>query len=279
LQMIARFVTGKAGPAATLLTLEGQSQWDGHVLLSHDQRRVALVFPDSIRIADAASLSPLATIGHGAAAIAWSPDDRYLASTPDLHERDPGRPLDVPTKHVTLWNTDSGALAARLATPVYPQQIAFSATGERLIGWGLGGAVTVVPNPSPSGDVWTRFEGLAGRASFSIDLRTGRAVKTDAPTFIGSTRELIATEAGIFRVSTGRRLSSFAAPLPERLVFSGDFSVALGATPEGVRLYAVHDGHQIAQGPPMSSVTDPLAVSWDGHRVVIDEAVYCLAPD
>jgi hypothetical protein len=278
LQMVARFVTGKAGPAATLLTLEGQSQWDGHVLLSHDQRRVALVFPDSIRIADAASLSPLVTIGHGAAAIAWSPDDRYLASTPDLHERDPGRPLDVPSKHVTLWNTDSGALAARFATPVYPQQIAFSATGDRMIGWGLGGEVIVVPRPSPSGDVWTRFEGLEGRASFSIDLRTGLAVKTDAPPFIGSTRELIATEAGVFRVSTGQQLSSFVAPLPERLVFSGDFSVALGVTPEGVRLYAVHDGHQIAQGPSMSA-TDPLALSWDGRRVVVDEAVYCLAPD
>jgi hypothetical protein len=280
--MVARYVPDHAGPTATLRAKESQSEWNGQILLSPDMQRVAVVFPDSIRILDATTLEPIVSLPTGASAIAWSPDGKYLAATPDLHYRDPGRLTYVPTKALTFWDSTSGKLEASYATPTYAQSVAFNADGSRVAGSGRELRV-VAPEPGPSANerTVTQFFPEGNPISFSLNVLTGETTLEDFGAFIGTTRELIATERGIFRISTGEQVSAFeawqSAGLPERVVFSSNASVGLAVygnpyTPS--KLFGVLDAHELASGPSGGSRVG-LALSRDGRRVAMRTSIYC----
>jgi WD40 repeat protein len=280
--MVARYVPDHAGPTATLRAEETQSEWNGEILLSPDEQRVAVVFPDSIRILDATTLEPIASLPTGAGAIAWSPDGRYLAATPDLHYRDPGRPAYVPTKTLTFWSSTSGKLEASFATPTYAQSVAFSADGTKVVGSGRELQMTT-PEPGSAGSepTFTRFSPGGDPISFSLNVLTGETSLNDFGALIGWTRELVATERGVFRVSTGEQVSAFEAwqapELPERVVFSSNASVGLAAyefplTPS--KLFGVLGAHELASAPQGGSRIG-LALSRDGRRVAAGSSIYC----
>jgi hypothetical protein len=244
--------------------------------------RVAVVFPDSIRILDATTLEPIVSLPTGASAIAWSPDGRYLAATPDLHYRDPGRLAYAPTKALTFWDSTSGKLEASYATPTYAQSVAFSADGRRVVGSGRELRV-VAPEPGRSANerTVTQFFPEGSPISFSLNVLTGETTLEDFGAFIGTTRELIATERGIFRISTGKQVSAFEAwqaPVPPaRVVFSSNASVGLAAygdpfTPS--KLFGVLDAHELASAPSEGSRVG-LALSRDGRRVAMGSSIYC----
>jgi WD40 repeat protein len=149
--MLARFEVGRPSPVAVFQPGEKQSQWQGQVLLSPDEGRVAVVFPDSIAVLDVTTLAPLVRISSGAGAIAWSPDGRYLAATPDLHYRDFGRPPYTPAQEVVIWDASSGQVAARFPVPVYPEIVAFDGSGAKLVGRGYPSLMT--PPPTDNGRV------------------------------------------------------------------------------------------------------------------------------
>jgi WD40 repeat protein len=280
--MVARYVPDHAGPTATLRAEESQSEWNGEILLSPDEQRVAVVFPDSIRILDATTLEPIASLPTGAGAIAWSPDGRYLAATPDLHYRDLGRPAYVPTKTLTFWSSTSGKLEASFATPTYAQSVAFSADGTKVVGSGRELQVTT-PEPGASGSepTFTRFSPGGDPISFSLNVLTGETSLNDFGALIGWTRELIATERGVFRISTGEQVSAFEAwqapELPKRVMFSSNASVGLAAYEHGwtpSKLFGVLDTRELASAPP-GGWTMNLALSRDGRRVAAGSSIYC----
>jgi hypothetical protein len=243
---------------------------------SPDDRRVAVVFPDTIRIADAETLAPLATISSGAGAIAWSPDGRYLAATPDLHYRDANRPAYVPGQEVTVWNASSGTLAARFPTPVYPKAIAFDEQGATLVGWGM-------PALAEDSASVTHFVVNGEAAGFAIDLKTSTVSAADIPPFVAATRELIATDSTIRRLSSGTVLSAIPAPGIGYGAFSADFSVLLAADSaetsplRQVRLMNVTTGGVIAVVPTTVGPypTPTLAVSRGGRFVAAPGGCYC----
>jgi WD40 repeat protein len=284
--MLARFAVDRAGPTAVFRPEESQSEWLGQVALSPDEKRVAVVFPDSVRILDAATLAPLATIPAGAGMIAWSPDGRYVAATPDFHYRDGNRPVYRPSQEVTVWNASSGSLAARLPAPTYPQAIAFDERGGTVVGWGY---PTLTVHSSQNDTAGTSFSGLTqfgldgDAAGFAIDLVTSTSTTSNLPPFIAATRELVATEYSIVALSTGTTLSAISAPLIGRGVFSSDFSVLLAvdraeATENrGIRLVAVANGGTIAGIPMLAGNPDRVAlgVARGGRRVAAEGHVAC----
>jgi WD40 repeat protein len=280
--MLARFAVDRPGPTAVFRPDESQSEWLGQVALSPDEQRVAVVFPDTVRILDAATLAPLATIPAGAGMIAWSPDGRYLAATPDLHYRDPGRTAYVPAPEVTVWNA-SGTLAARFPTPVYPKAIAFDERGGTLAGWGqpmLTDMASGTPQPGRSPPTLHVFVLGGDAAGFAIDLATSTTSAADLPPFVAAARDLIATKDSIVRLSSRAVLSALPAPPIGAGVFSADFSVLLAADDQGqdwprVRLLGVTDGRAIATIPTSVSPPYALAVSRGGRRVAFNGDVEC----
>ena len=279
---LARFAVDRPGPTAVFRPDESQSEWLGQVALSPDEQRVAVVFPDTVRILDAATLAPLATIPGGAGMIAWSPDGRYLAATPDLHYRDPGRTTYVPAQEVTVWNA-SGTLAARFPTPVYPKAIAFDERGGTLAGWGqplLTDMASGTPQPGRSPPTLHVFVLGGDAAGFAIDLATSTTSTADLPPFVAAARDLIATKDSIVRLSSRAALSALPAPTIGEGVFSADFSVLLAADDLGqdwprVRLLGVTDGRAIATIPTSVSPPYALAVSRGGRRVAFNGDVDC----
>ncbi|HXU02395.1 MAG TPA: WD40 repeat domain-containing protein [Polyangia bacterium] len=281
--MLARFDAGFAGPTAVFQPRESQSEWVGQVELSPDEQRVAAVFPDAIWIFDAATLSPLASIRVGAGMITWSPDGRYLATTPDFHYRDFGRRDYLPTPEVAVWNTSSGTLAARFQAPVYPKAIAYDAGGRTLVGWGLP-TLTDMPHEAiaPQTGLLHSYTLGGDAAGFAIDLATSTASAKDLPPFVAATRDLIATERSIVSVSSGAALSTITAPISSG-VFSPDFSVLLAVdqAPESVemnvRLLGVATGDVIASIPTtVGPYPQPaLAVSRGGRVVGVAGDFFC----
>jgi hypothetical protein len=272
--MIGRYAVGGGPPTDVVdpsLADERQSEWQGQVVVSPDEQRVAAILPDSVRVVDAASLAPLATIRVAAGMVAWSPDGRYLALTPDVHYRDTGRPPLLPRADVVLWDSLSGGTPTRFPAPVVPVKIAFDDQGKKIVGWGYS-------LPDKRGD----------RISFDVDLATGRSLLSPMLPFVGATRELVATSTSIMRVSTGEVVSSLAAPLIDSAVFSGDGSMLLGLSgnPDSalsLQLFGVKDGHLIATVPGdwfQQGRPPAFALSRDGRRVALGTpsgaAIYCL---
>jgi WD40 repeat protein len=280
--MLARFAVDRPGPTAVFRPDESQSEFLGQVALSPDELRVAVAFPDTVRIFDAATLAPLATIPAGAGMIAWSPDGRYLAATPDLHYRDPGRTAYVPAQEITVWNA-SGTLAARFPTPVYPKAIAFDERGGTLAGWGqplLTDMASGTPQPGRSPPTLHVFVLGGDAAGFAIDLATSATSTADLPPFVAAARDLIATKDSIVRLSSREALSALPAPMIGAGVFSADFSVLLAADDLGqdwprVRLLGVTDGRAIATIPTSVGPPYALAVSRGGRRVAFNGDVVC----
>jgi WD40 repeat protein len=264
----------EGGPLKHVLdpeTDERQSEWNGQIVVSPDEQRVAAILPDTVRVVDAATLAPLTTIAYSAGMVAWSPDGRYLVSTPDLHYRDSARPPLMPRAEVTLWDALSGRATAKFPVPAIPVMVAFDEQGKKLVGWGR-----------------SSVDKRDDRISFEVDLATGRAFFSPMQPFVAATRELVATSTSIFRISTGEVVSSLDVPPIASGVFSGDGSMLLAMSGTAsspmlpLRLFGVKDGHLIA------TLTDfwfnPLwmtfALSRDGRRVAVgtyDSAVvYCL---
>jgi WD40 repeat protein len=285
---VGRYAVG-GGPLTHIFdpgpTNERQTEWQGQIVVSPDEQRVAAVLPDTVRVLDAATLAPLATIPSGAGMVAWSPNGAYLASTPDLHYRDHARTPFVPRAEVTLWDALSGRAAARFPVPVVPSKVAFDDQGNKLVGWGYSSVV-----PVPRGDVFVEYKTSGDRVSFDVDLATDRSVLSPMLPFVGATRELVATSTSILRISTGEVVSSLAVPPIQSAVFSGDASILLGLNGNlhslaSLRLFGVKDGHLIASTP--GEVYFPgrtaLALSRDGRRVAGSTSdnnssvvVYCL---
>lgn len=278
--MVARYVPDHAGPTATLRAEESQSEWNGQILLSPDEQRVAVVFPDTIRILDATTLEPFVSLPTGAGAIAWSPDGKYLVATPDLHYRDYERAAYVPTKSLTFWSSTSGKLEATYATPTYARSVAFSADGSKVV---ASGHEIRVPVPDPAGSLTgrpsTQFFNEGAPISFSLDVVTGETSLNDFGELIGWTRELVATERGVFRVSTGEQVSAFdawnAPDPPVSVVLSPDASLGLAGFPypQG-NLFGVLTGQELIRAGFLSSQMG-LAMSRSGGRVMTGSAIYC----
>jgi hypothetical protein len=100
---------------------------------------------------------------------------------------------------------------------------------------------------------------------------------------IGSTRELVATERGIFRVSSGEQVAGFAAAwgldfVPGRVVFSPDASVGLAA-PEASdgqgKLCGVLGAHELTAVPSVAPWMG-VALSQGARRVALHQAIYCV---
>lgn len=268
--VLLRFEPERPGPVATFRASEMQSEWDGDIQLSPDGKRLAAVFPDSVRILDAATLALRATVASEAGAVVWSPDGRYIATTPNLHYRDPGKTPVVLSKTVRLWDAASGRLAARFDTPTYAAAVAFDETGARLRGWGTDIEVT-------SAGEFIQIHTVGESIAFDVDLLTGAAAAISQRPFVGSARELVAVGASISRISTGAPVSTLmAGQAPTRVLFSGDLSIALALGEWTTDVYAVLDGHLVAEGPPFATHRDQAAVSADGRRVLLQANIYCL---
>ena len=282
---IGRYAIG-GGPLTHALdpdsSNERQTEFQGQIVVSPDEQRVAAVLPDTVRVVDAATLAPLATIPSGAGMVAWSPDARYLVSTPDLHYRDAGRTPFVPRAEVTLWDALSGRVAGKFAVPVVPIKVAFDDQGNQLVGWGYSSVV------AEGNDGFVFFRTSGDRISFDVDLATGRSVVSPMPPFVSATRELVATSTSIIRVSTRDVVSSVAVPSISSAVFSGDGSMLLGLTGNldsqvPLRLFGVKDGHLIAStGELYFPGRTAFALSRDGRRMAVGNSenggvvVYCL---
>jgi WD40 repeat protein len=282
---LERFEQGKAGPVAVFRSNTGQSEWRGDVALSPDESRLAAVFPDVIAVLDSATLAPLARIAATAGTIAWSPDGRYLAATPDVHYRDVDRAPYHPAAEIAVWDAATGKLARRFAAPAYASQVAFDKEGAKLVGWGypqleiLPGTPNGMPAPWPITSVTPTGDPI----SFQIDVLTGTVSTTTLPRFVGATRELIATPSNVVAISTGAPISAIPSPAIRGGVFSGDFSLLL-AVEDGetsgstdTHLVSVADGRMIATIPTFwGSYRPALALSRNGRRVQLDDTIYCL---
>ncbi|HEY7374509.1 MAG TPA: hypothetical protein VIF57_20265 [Polyangia bacterium] len=274
---LERFEHGKAGPTAVFHSHAGQSEWRGDVALAPDQTQIAAVFPDLIVVLDPATLTPLARIDAAAGVIAWSPDGRYLAATPDLHYRDGSRPAYVPASEITVWEAATGKLARRFAAPAYAARIAYEQGGARLVGWGYP-TLDAVP-PTGGGASQARFP-----VTFEIDLVTGQATTIDMPPFVAATRELVATPVDITSISTGQPLTTIHSQVIRAGAFSGDFSLLAAlddydATQSSdLHLLSVADGSVVAGVATgyYGSALPALAASRDGRRVQLDSQIYCL---
>jgi hypothetical protein len=283
---LERYAHGAAGPVAVFRSQTGQSEWRGDVALSPDQSRLAVVFPDTVAVLDPTTLAPVARIATSAGTIVWSPDGRYVATTPDLHYRDNGRATDLPAPEIAVWEAMTGNVARRFAVPAYANRVAFDKVGSRLVGWGPpllqilkpvdGGAAS---RPFPV----TAFTFSGDPISFEIDLLTGRVSTVALPPFVGATRELVATPSQIMAVSTGQAVATLTSPFIRAGAFSGDFSLLLalddleatGMT--NTDLISVATGHVVASLPTFwGSYLPALAASNNGRRIQLDNEIYCL---
>lgn len=276
-----RVERGKGGAAATYRSSRSQSEWKGDVALAPDESRLAVVFPDMIAILDPVTLNPVARIDASAGRIAWSPDGRYLAATPDWHYRDHDRPSYTPAPEVVVWDATTGALAARFATPAYPTDIAFDRQGAKLAGWGYPAMQGL------EGDLFsaTQFQPSGDPVSFDIDVATGGVTTSARPPFLAATRELVATRDSVVALSTGQTVSQPASSPVRDGRFSGDFSVLLSLTDSetrewaAIRLVSVADGHELARlggGYVASTQVPAFAISRSGRRVQVDSQIFCL---
>ncbi len=279
-----RFERDKAGPRVSYRSSRSQSEWKGDVALAPDESRIAAVFPDMIAILDPVTLTQLARIDATAGRIAWSPDGRYLATTPDWHYRDNDRPSYAPAAEVVVWDTTTGALAARFATPAYPSDIAFDRQGSKLAGWGYPAVEGL--KSAPSADSATQFRLSGDPISFDIDVVAGGVTVSGRPPFLAATRELVATRYNVVTLSTGQTISQPASSPVREGRFSGDFSVLLSLTDSetselaAISLVSVADGHAVARLAATQYVSGAwapaLAVSRSGRRVQIDSQILCL---
>jgi WD40 repeat protein len=277
--MVARYENDVAGPTAVFRPQEAQSEWVGQIELSPDGRRVAVVFPDSVRVLDATSLELLVTLPTGAGAVAWSPDGRYVVTSPDLHYRDAGRPAYEPRKSLDFWDAASGQLAASYATPVHTQAFAFSADGTKLVASGQE-MKELRPDPGSTSSV-RQFVSDGGARSFTLDSVTGDVGDSALGAILGSTREVVATDRGLFRVSTGE-LASLLPPresehdAPSRVVLAPDASVGALLTGAAIpgRLFTTADA-QRTTAAPFEGPWVSLAFAPGGRRLIVGEAIYC----
>ncbi|HEX2871572.1 MAG TPA: WD40 repeat domain-containing protein [Polyangiaceae bacterium] len=281
--MVARYAANRAGPTAVFRPRETQSEWEGQIALSPDAQRIAVVFPDSIRILNATTLEPLASLATGAGYIAWSPDGRYVAASPDLHYRDDGRPAPDASKTLSFWDASSGELAAKYATPIHTFGFAFSADGTKVVGWGQ--TMQVDEASRSSGGALTWFAPFDDAQSFSMDVLSGQVTGNDLGPQIGWTREVIATEQGIFRISTSELISAFEAVdgelnAPKRVVFAPDASVGAVAfdIPMQGKLFGVLQAEE-ARSAPFGDWRVGLSLSPGGRRFAVGEGVYCASPE
>lgn len=277
---VARFAATKAGPVTTFTPGARGCGRNDLIRLSDDEQRLLVVLPDSVRILDAATLNQLAALPTESGPAAWSPDGRYVATTPNLESRDACRESGprpyTPSRSISIWDARSGRLAARFSTPVYAAAIAFDETGRRLHGWGTDITVEHEPSELVSGGTIVVFRPTGEPAAFSIDVETGAVTRTDRAPFIGSTRDLVVETQNVVRLSTGNLVSSLATADPIQATFSGDMSlVALQTNLGAFRLHGVQDGHLVADGPSYI-LGRAVALSRDGRRMAFGTDVYCL---
>ena len=264
------------GPAThEFRTAEFQTEYHGQVALTPDEQRVAVVFPDSVRVLDASNLTLLATVPSPAGMIAWSPDTRTLALTPDVHYRDPGRPAYVPRAEIALWSAIDGRPLTNIPLPVVPMQVAFDEAGQKLVGWGFPQVST-----STEDDGLVQFMLSGEKTTFEVDLATQQVIPGRLPVFVASTRELVATETEILKISTGEAVARLSTPSLQFAAFSSDWSVLLGVDSDSrLRMVATGDGHLIAAVPVIAFDGFRLATSRDGRRTAVASDsihTYCL---
>jgi WD40 repeat protein len=278
--MVARYEPNVAGPTALFRPQESQSEWVGQITLSPEGERVAVVLPDTVRVLDGTTLELLVTLPTGAGTIAWSPDGRYLVTSPDLHYRDFGRRAYELRKTLDFWDAATGQLAASYATPVHTQAFAFSADGTKIVASGQ--EMKERPNADFSPSSVTSFFSHGEVRSFALDVSTGGISDSALGRIIGSTREVVATERGLFRVSTEEPISLFVSPdaadPPLQVVLAPDASIGLilrDSLSPG-ELFVVADAEKKSQAP-VSGRGASLAISPGGHRVAIGEGIYCAA--
>lgn len=291
--LLARYPAVGGPPTHLLQPGESQSEFAGQIVASPDERRLAVVFPDSVRVVDVTTLGNQAVIPSGAGMAAWSPDGGYLATTPDLHYRDTGRPpVAEPAKQVSIWDATSGQLVTRVAVPVVPERLAFDDRGSTLLVWGHPSVLT----KGKVGEIQT-FSFVGDPISIESDIVSGRWMPSAVGPFVAGTRDMVVTGSRIVAVSTGLTVAAFFGPAFDRAVFSADFSVLLGVDrdestfPPPFRMVGVKDGRVIAsgltQGLPDGVFSHApgqrIALSRDGLRVAIASragiVTYCLDTD
>jgi hypothetical protein len=126
--------------------------------------------------------------------------------------------------------------------------------------------------------------GLSGDAAgFTIDLVSSTVTAASMPPFVAATRELVATESSIVRLSSGTTLSAIAAPPISHGAFAPDFSLLLAVDksedPSAARVRVA----KVATGATIASIATtsnsypaaPLAVSRGGRVAAVSGDFYC----
>ena len=239
----------------------------GQVALSPDEQRVAVVFPDSVRILDAATLAPLATIPAGAGMSRGHPT---LGTSPRRPISTTG--TETGRRTVPPRKSPSGTPRPDRSGAAADRDVPAGHRVRRTRGDGRGlGYPTLTVQSSQRDTAGTSFSGVTtfavdgDAASFAIFLATSTLSPSNLPPYVGATRELVATEDAIVALSTGTTLAAIPDPAIGRGVFSPDFSVLLtvdraeGSGDRNVRVVGVANGATIADIPLL--VVDSRAVA------------------
>lgn len=284
------------GPRRAMLPAnESEAEWQGQVVPSPDQTQVAVVFPDSVRVVDAVTLVPSATLHADAGSVAWSPDGRLLAVTPQVHFRLAGRRPFVPGPAVELWSAVTGQRVQTLPLPVVPVSVAFDAAGERLVGTGYQRFDTSqsVVDASTGLVTLTSFFAVGDPIDYTVEIASGRA-SSGAGRLLAATRALGATRTEIVSLGRGDHVAALQQPLlpPDTMVsrrwsaFAPDWSTLAGmsaaASGSALALFGVADGRLLgAHAFPAVLVpgTADVSVAPGGRQVAIRNGTvttYCL---
>ena len=282
---------------------ERQSEWDGDLAVSPDGSTIAVAFPDRVHLLRSADLSEVSVIPRAAGRVAWSADGAALATTPDLHYRDPGRPASDPPAALDVWTLD-GRLQRTFALPFVPFFAAFTADGLGIVATGQAG-VSHIGGPTSAQTSSVQMTGAA--QSVRIDRTTGATLALGStPVAVDAAHHFVTDLHAIARLHDDKPIA-FLDPPPQFIakdpllstslaafspvaVFSPDAALVAGvAVPDNgapaLVLYATASGKTVQSLPLFSSALRTLAFSPDGRQLGLqwrggapDLGLVCLTP-
>jgi hypothetical protein len=279
---------------------EPQTEWIGDIALSSDGVLVAVALPDNVHVLRAADLGDVDVVPGPAGRVAWSHDGTALATTPDLHYRDMGRPPPVPSRALQVWSLRE-RVARSYALPFIPTYATFADDDRTIFATGRPTG-TVLPDESSrvqlDGDLEAaridRASGATAPAPALFGSDASRSFGTDLRSVYRLTDGAILSTLDLPAVSTlytnlDADVTGFVDGLPpvagivtshHRPVFSPDGALladVTGLLPNGARLsiYETATGRRIDLEPPPRNVTDSnpleLIFSPDGRRLATEQ--------
>jgi hypothetical protein len=271
-----------------VITTESQSEWDGDIEQSPDGRLLAVALPGSVRLLRAGDLSEVGLNPNAGGRVSWAPSGSAYITTPDVHYRDPGRPLLEARHTVELWALDGG-LTATYQLPFIPTFATFTSDGRAVVATGRDGVVGT--NSTTSVINWS-----GPTQSAVIDVATGRASPLEVTPIATDANRNFATDLfSVERLADGANLATLNLPPTEPVsgpddlqawlvagvdrrdrsfhppVFSPDASLVTGFAPTQLVLYSTATGARVQTIFLTSTGAGMLAFSPDGRQIAANQ--------